>query len=99
MAVQPHRTSWTDERLDDLNQSIRDGFARNDRDHRGFFEEMRAMRDQSARQFDEITRRMDAINYRLDERIDGLQRSMVIGMFGISGTIFAAVIAALIKVG
>ncbi len=57
------------------------------------------MRDQSARQFDEITRRMDAINYRLDERIDGLQRSMVIGMFGISGTIFAAVIAALIKVG
>ena len=57
------------------------------------------MRDQSARQFDEITRRMDAINDRLDERIDGLQRTMVIGISGISGTIFAAAVAALIKVG
>ena len=46
------------------------------------------MREQSARQFEETNR-----------RIDGLQRTMVIGMFGISGTICAAVIAALIKVG
>jgi hypothetical protein len=53
MAVQPQRISWTDERLDDLNQTMHDGFARNDRDHEAFRLEMREMRT-------EFTARMDS---------------------------------------
>jgi hypothetical protein len=60
MAVQPQQTSWTDERLDDLNQSIRDGFARNDREHQEFRQEMREMRTELNDQFRTLHRVMIA---------------------------------------
>lgn len=56
MAVQPQRISWTDERLDDLNQTIRDGFDRNDREHEAFRQEMREMRTEIASRMDSIQR-------------------------------------------
>jgi len=63
MAVQPQhppRFTWTDERLDDLNHSIRDGFARNDRDHLEFRQEMREMRSEMNERFDSLQRVMIA---------------------------------------
>lgn len=81
MAVQPQQTSWTDERLDDLNQSIRDGFARNDREHQEFRLEMRAFRAET------------------NERFDSLQRTIIIGFFGLTGTLIAALGTALLKLG
>lgn len=88
MAVQPHRALWTDERLDDLNQTIRDGFARNDRDHQEFRAEMREFRSEMNERFD-----------RQSERFDSLQRTMILGMFGLLGGIFAAVVGAIVTLG
>jgi hypothetical protein len=56
MAVQPHRISWTDERLDDLNRTVRDGFARNDREHEAFRQEMREMRTEFSARMDSLQR-------------------------------------------
>lgn len=56
MAVHPHRATWTDERLDDLNHSIRDGFARYDREHQEFREEMRTFRFEVNKRFDSLQR-------------------------------------------
>jgi hypothetical protein len=41
MAVMVPREKWTDERLDDLNQKVDDGFARLDRDIREVREELK----------------------------------------------------------
>jgi len=79
MAVQPRQTSWTDERLDDLNLTIRDGFARNDMEHQAFRQEMREFRAET------------------NGRFDSLQRTMIIGFFGLTGTLIAALGAALLK--
>ena len=81
MAVQPHRALWTDERLDDLNQTIRDGFARNDGDHQELRSEMREVRVE------------------MNERFGSLQRTMILGMFGLLGGIFAAVVGAIVTLG
>lgn len=58
MAVQPHRISWTDERLDDLNQTVRDGFVRGDREHEAFRQEMQEMRREMNQRFDNLQRTM-----------------------------------------
>jgi hypothetical protein len=76
MAVHPQRTTWTDERLDDLAQTMRDGFARNDADHR-------AMRQEMREGFDRIDQRFD----RLDSRVDSLQLALIVGMIGLIATI------------
>lgn len=71
MVSQPHTdrpsgSAWTDERLDDLVQVIRDGFARNEEDHRQFREEMRAMEARTEARFDQVDDRFD----RMDDRFD-----------------------------
>jgi hypothetical protein len=48
------RTTWTDERLDDLNQRIGSGFARIDAD-------LRELRGETARGFDHLEARIDAL--------------------------------------
>ena len=60
MAIQPQQTSWTDRRLDDLNQSIRDGFARNDREHQEFRQEMQRCEPELNDQFHTLHRVMIA---------------------------------------
>ncbi|HMT05198.1 MAG TPA: hypothetical protein PKD76_06625 [Solirubrobacterales bacterium] len=85
MALQPQQTSWTDERLDDLNQSIRDGFGRNDRGHQEFRQEMREMRAEMNDRFD-----------RMSDRFDSFHRVMIVGLFSMCGAILASVVAGLI---
>ena len=79
MAVHPQRTTWTDERLDDLNQTVRDGFARNDAEHRAIRQEMREGFDRVDQRFDRIDQRFE----RIDERFDALQRALIIAMAGL----------------
>jgi hypothetical protein len=75
MAVQPHRISWTDERLDDLNQTMRDGFARNDREHEAFRREMREMRS-------DFTSRMDSLQRALIVEMFSLYGGIVATIIG-----------------
>ncbi len=85
MAVQPHRTSWPDERLDDLNLMIREGFVRTEA-------EMARLRSEVSVRFDRVDNRLDNVN----ERFDSLQRVLIVGLFSVCGAILAAVIAGLI---
>jgi ribosome recycling factor len=102
MAVMARET-WTDERLDDLVKTIdkgfdetkveiRDlrahtdkGFARVDADIRELRAEMRQMRVDMKEGFD-----------RMDARFDALQRTMIISLAGIVGSIVASVIGGLV---
>lgn len=66
MAVMMPRESWTDDRLDDLNDRVAEGFRRND-------EEFRALRSAMNSRFDVV----DARFGKVDARLDGMQRAMV----------------------
>jgi hypothetical protein len=57
MAVQPQRPVWTDERLDDLSQSIREGFARNEAEHLAMREESRDLRAETRSGFAQVDAR------------------------------------------
>ena len=92
MAVQPHphRSTWTDERLDDLAATVRDGFARNDAEHRSMRQEMRdgfdridARFDRMDGRFDRMDDRFDAIQTSLAGRIDRLQLTIIAGLVAI----------------
>ncbi|MGA7396935.1 MAG: hypothetical protein WBW62_05745 [Solirubrobacterales bacterium] len=41
MAIQSPRTTWTDERLDDLSQTVRSGFTQSSEEHREMRQELR----------------------------------------------------------
>jgi hypothetical protein len=55
MAVMMPREKWTDERLDDLNKKVDEGFARLDTD-------IRELRSEMNRRFDAMDARFDAQN-------------------------------------
>lgn len=85
------RESWTDERLDDLNQRVGAGFDRIDADIRGLRVETRtefvALRGEMKAGFDRVDRRFEGIDQRFDrvdqrfdsinERFDALHRLLV----------------------
>ena len=77
------RSTWTDERLDDLARRVDDGFQRVDAD-------IRALETRMDNRFDAVDRRFDAI----DARFDALQRTMI--QFG--GGMTAAILATLVTV-
>jgi len=78
MAAHFQRPTWTDERLDDLSQPVRDGFARNEADHRSMRQELREG-------FDRIDQRF----VQQAARIDSLQLTLIIGMIGLIGAVIA----------
>jgi hypothetical protein len=78
------RAAWTDERLDDLAESIRTGFARTDQDIRELRAEMRA-------EFTALRAEMDAMRQTM-LRIGA-------GMLGGMGFGFLSVIAAILARG
>jgi len=55
MAVMMPREKWTDERLDDLNKMVDDGFARLDAD-------IRELRSEMTEGFRAVNARFDAVN-------------------------------------
>jgi hypothetical protein len=76
VAVMMPREKWTDERLDDLNKKVDDGFDRLDTDIR----ELRA----------EMNRRFDAMNDSVNARFDAQNRNMMAGFFMVIITILGS---------
>lgn len=75
------RSTWTDERLDDLSRRVDGGFKRLD-------EDLRSLRSDMNARFDAHDARFDVLGY----RIDALQRTMLQASGGIIATILVAVI-------
>jgi chromosome segregation ATPase len=99
MAVMVPREKWTDERLDDLNKKVDDGFARRGGDIRELRREMNGRFDAIDGRFDKMNESTNArfdktnesFNARFDSinaRFDALNRNLLAGV--------AAVIAAVI---
>jgi hypothetical protein len=83
MAVMMPREKWTDERLDDLNKKVEDGFARLDADIR----ELRAEMNEGFRAVDA---RFDAMNASVNARFDAVNRNMMAGFFLVIATIIGS---------
>jgi hypothetical protein len=62
MVVMVPRESWTDERLDDLNKKVDDGFARLDADIRELRQEVKAQGENLRAEMNE---RLDSLNRNL----------------------------------
>jgi hypothetical protein len=79
------RESWTDERLDDLNEKVARGFEQVDKRFERVEDEFKAVRQEMKEGFD-----------KMDLRFDSLQRSYlytVVALFGGMFTAFAGLIA------
>jgi len=58
MAVMMPRERWTDERLDDLNKKVDDGFARLDKDMRQLRDKVDALQSEMNARFDAQSRNL-----------------------------------------
>lgn len=112
MPVSHERSAWTDERLDDLVRYTRDGFRTMDQrftqiDQRFVQIDERFIQiDRRFVQMDDRFTQLEARFGQMDGRFDGLegrlaalQRTLVIGMFGLSGTLLATMLAIVLRLG
>lgn len=108
MVVMVPREKWTDERLDELNKKVDDGFAdvrdemragftRVDGEIKGLRREMDARFDKVDSRFDKVDARFEAINARFEALTQELFRGAVAIIVAVVGAA-AAIIAALIAV-
>jgi tetrahydromethanopterin S-methyltransferase subunit G len=81
MAVMMPREKWTDERLDDLNKKVDDGFADTKAEMRAGFArvdgEIKELQREMNTQFNKVDARFDSIN----ERFEALNRTLIGGLF------------------
>ena len=87
--MQTMRESWTDERLDDLQREMRQGFGRVDER----FEQVDRRLGEVDRRLEQVDRRLEQVDQRLgrvEEGFFALQRTlmatggaMIVGLFGI----------------
>jgi hypothetical protein len=83
MTVMMAREKWTDERLDDLNKKVDDGFARLDGDIKDLRREMNA-------RFDSVDNRFDSMKNSIDARFDAVNRNMIAGFFVVVAAILGS---------
>jgi hypothetical protein len=80
MAVMMPREKWTDERLDDLNKKVDDGFAETKAEMRAGFGrvdgEIKELRREMNARFDSFDARFESI----DARFDALSRNLLWGL-------------------
>jgi uncharacterized protein YPO0396 len=81
------REAWTDERLDDLNARVE----RNFDEVKG---EIRDLRGEMNARFASMESRLAS----MDSRLDALQRTMVLGIVGMTASIVASVIGGVFAV-
>jgi tetrahydromethanopterin S-methyltransferase subunit G len=90
MAVMMPREKWTDERLDDLNKKVDDGFADTKAEMRAGFArvdgEIKELRREVNARFEKVDARFDALN----DRFDALNRNMVGGLFVVVAAIIGS---------
>jgi hypothetical protein len=90
MAVMMPREKWTDERLDDLNAKVDQGFADTKAEMRGGFArvdgEIKELRREMNARFDSVDARFDAMN----DRFEALNRNLIAGLFVIVAAILGS---------
>ena len=91
MPVSRERSAWSDERLDDLAGYMRGGFASVDQRF--------AQIDDRFAQIDQRFAQIDDRFDRLEDRIAALQRTLLVGMFGLAGTLLATMFAIVLRLG
>jgi len=86
MAVMLPREKWTDDRLDDLNKKVDDGFAETKAEMREGFArvdgEVKDLRRDMDERFDKVDERFDKVDARfdkIDERFEALNRALFNG--------------------
>ena len=94
MAVMMPREKWTDERLDDLNKKVDDGFADTKAEMRqGFVDTKAEMRTGFARvdgEIRELRREMNERFNSVDARFDAVNRNMIAGFFVVVAAIIGS---------
>jgi DNA anti-recombination protein RmuC len=92
MAVMMPRETWTDERLDDLNGKVSDGFARLDADIRELRAELKtqaeSLRKEIKSQGDGLRSEMSALQSEMNSRFEAANRNLI----GVAVAIVAAII-------
>jgi hypothetical protein len=94
--MQTMRESWADERLDDLNGRVGDGFRQVDARFQRVEGEIRGLRGEMNDRFDRVDDRFKGIDDRLDrvgDRIDAMQRTMLQGVIGLCGVFVTGFVA------
>jgi hypothetical protein len=101
--MQTMRESWTDERLDDLNGRVSDGFERVEGQVRDLRGEMNERFDKGFgkvdARFEKVDARFDKVDAkfeRIDGRLDSIQRTMAMGAFTLAGAILAGFAAMIV---
>ena len=88
--MDPARSTWTDERLDDLARNVEAGFGRVHDDLRSLGGRIDAHAEGMNRRFDAVDRRFEAT----DRRFDALQRLMI----QLNGSLVVATLATIVSV-
>lgn len=86
------REAWTDERLDDFREEVNRRFDEVDKRFDRVEADMKAG-------FAEVNRRLDAVDRRFDAfqaRFDSMQRTMIICFSGMTASIVASVVGAIL---
>jgi hypothetical protein len=90
MTVMMPREKWTDERLDDLNKKVDDGFADTKAEMRAGFArvdgEIKELRSEMNARFNKVDARFDLIN----ERFESLNRTLIGGLFVVVAAIIGS---------
>lgn len=99
------RETWTDERLDDLNKKVDDGFARVDADLRELRAEISGMRKENQQEFlklrgeirsegltlrGEIKSEVGGLRSEMNARFDAMNRNFVAGLIAIVAAIIGS---------
>jgi hypothetical protein len=100
-------TEWNEDRLDELNGRVKDGFAKVDQEMKeGFAKVDREMKEGFAkvdRRFEKVAPREETLNAhaevmfelrRLNDRFDRLLHTLMVIGWGFAGTVLAALIGA-----
>jgi hypothetical protein len=87
------RQSWSDDRLDDLQLEMRNGFARLETQIQQGTEQVETRIDQLDTRIERLETRVDAGFGRLDGRIDKLAMAMFVSMMGLIATQLALVLS------
>jgi tetrahydromethanopterin S-methyltransferase subunit G len=97
VAVMMPREKWTDERLDDLNKKVDDGFTETKAEMREGFARVEGeikrldgnlgeLRREVSARFDKVDARFDAV----DERFEALNRTLIGGLFVLAAALIGS---------
>jgi hypothetical protein len=88
------REIWTDERLDDLNNKVGEGFARVDADIRELRAEIGEMRKENQAEFVEVRKEIQTevgvLRAEMNARFDAMNRNFIAGVIAIIAAIIGS---------